>query len=74
MVWMGNATLRALDLWSVFVELFFINLLRGFVGKGLVMKRMRARARGRAARILKPFSHLSIIVHEKEDDGNGSKS
>ena len=45
-----------------------------FVGKGLVMKRMSARARGRAARILKPFSHLSIIVHEKEDDGNGSES
>ena len=44
------------------------------VNKGLVMKRMRARARGRAARVLKPFSHLSIIVHEKEDDGNGSKS
>jgi len=35
---------------------------------------MRARARGRAAKILKPFSHLSIIVHEKEDDGNGSES
>ena len=44
-----------------------------FVGKGLVMKRLRARARGRAARILKPFSHLSIIVHEKEDDNNGSE-
>ena len=45
-----------------------------FVGKGLVMKRLRARARGRAARILKPFSHLSIIVHEKEEDNNGSES
>ena len=45
-----------------------------FVGKGLVMKRLRARARGRAARVLKPFSHLSIIVHEKEDDKNGSES
>ena len=45
-----------------------------YVGKSIVMKRMRARARGRAAKILKPFSHLSIIVHEKEDDGNGSES
>ena len=45
-----------------------------FVGKGLVMKRLRARARGRAARILKPFSHLSIIVHEKEEENNGSES
>ena len=38
------------------------------------MKRLRARARGRAARILKPFSHLSIIVHEQEEDDNGSES
>ena len=35
------------------------------VGKGLVMKRFRARARGRGARILKPFSHLTIVVAEK---------
>ena len=37
------------------------------VGKGLVMKRFKARARGRGARILKPFSHLTIIVSEKEE-------
>jgi len=37
------------------------------VGKGLVMKRFRARARGRGARIVKPFSHLTIVVSEKED-------
>lgn len=36
-----------------------------YVGKGLVMKRFRARARGRGAKILKPFSHLTIIVSEK---------
>jgi large subunit ribosomal protein L22 len=38
-----------------------------YVGKGLVMKRFHARARGRGARILKPFSHLTIVVAEKED-------
>ena len=38
-----------------------------YVGKGLVMKRFRARARGRGARILKPFSHLTIVVAEKGD-------
>lgn len=32
------------------------------VGKNLVMKRIRARARGRAARILKPFSQLTIVL------------
>ena len=37
------------------------------VGKGLVMKRFRARARGRGARIMKPFSHLTIVVAEKGD-------
>ncbi|MBB3810806.1 50S ribosomal protein L22 [Pseudochelatococcus contaminans] len=35
-----------------------------FVGKGLVMKRFHARARGRGARIEKPFSHLTIVVRE----------
>ena len=35
------------------------------VGKGLVMKRFRARAKGRGARILKPFSHLTIVVGER---------
>ncbi len=37
-----------------------------FVGKGLVMKRMHARGRGRGARILKPFSNLTIVLTEKE--------
>ncbi len=32
------------------------------VGKNLVMKRIRARARGRAAPILKPFSQLTIVL------------
>ena len=38
-----------------------------YVGKNLVMKRFRARARGRAARILKPFSQLTIVVREVEE-------
>lgn len=37
-----------------------------YVGKSMVMKRFRARARGRGAKILKPFSHLTIVVKEKE--------
>ncbi|MDJ1157295.1 50S ribosomal protein L22 [Chelatococcus sp. SYSU_G07232] len=35
-----------------------------FVGKALVMKRFHARARGRGARIEKPFSNLTIVVRE----------
>ncbi len=38
------------------------------VGKALVMKRFRARARGRGARILKPFSNLTIIVKERQEN------
>ena len=44
-----------------------------FVGKGIVMKRFHARARGRGARILKPFSHLTIILSEEMEEKNGSK-
>jgi large subunit ribosomal protein L22 len=35
-----------------------------FVGKNLVMKRFAARARGRATRIEKPFSEITIVVRE----------
>ena len=38
------------------------------VGKSLVMKRIKPRARGRANRILKPFSRLRIVVKEVEED------
>ena len=38
-----------------------------YVGKSIVMKRMRPRARGRAARILKPFSKLTILLQEIEE-------
>jgi large subunit ribosomal protein L22 len=36
------------------------------VGKGLVMKRFHARGRGRSGKILKPFSHLTIVVRQVE--------
>ena len=36
------------------------------VGKALTMKRFHARGRGRASRIEKPFSHLTIVVREAE--------
>jgi large subunit ribosomal protein L22 len=37
------------------------------VGKALVMKRFMARARGRAAPIVKPFSRIRIVVREVEE-------
>ena len=44
-----------------------LSVKEAYVGKAIVMKRFKARARGRGARILKPFSHLTIIVAEKEE-------
>ena len=47
-----------------------------YCGKQIVMKRFRARAKGRAAPIMKPFSNVTIILTEKEKqkDSHGSKS
>ena len=44
-----------------------LKVKEAFVGKGLVMKRMHARGRGRGARVLKPFSNLTVIVAEREE-------
>ena len=51
-----------------------------YCGKQVVMKRFRARAKGRAAPILKPYSNLTIILKEmekqkeKQKEKHGSKS
>ena len=37
-----------------------------FVGKSIVLKRFRARAKGRASAIKKPYSNLTIILSEKK--------
>ena len=37
-----------------------------YCGKQIVMKRFRARAKGRASPIMKPYSNLTIILGEKE--------
>ncbi|MAC10784.1 MULTISPECIES: 50S ribosomal protein L22 [Novosphingopyxis] len=38
------------------------------VGKSIRMKRFRARARGRASQIIKPFSRIRIVVREQEEE------
>ena len=47
-----------------------------YCGKQVVMKRFRARAKGRAAEIMKPYSNLTIILTEqsKQSESHGSKS
>ena len=49
---------HALDIDKLYVD-------EAFVGKNMVMKRFRARARGRAAKILKPFSQITIVLKEQ---------
>ena len=41
---------------------------QAYVGKAMVMKRFHARARGRAGRVEKPFSNLTIIVREVREE------
>ena len=46
-----------------------------YVGKSIVMKRFRPRAKGRAAPILKPYSSVTIILsEEKKMESHGTKS
>ena len=46
-----------------------------YCGKQIVMKRFRARAKGRAAPILKPYSNVTIILSEQEKmESHGTKS
>ncbi len=46
-----------------------------YCGKQIVMKRFRARAKGRASAIMKPYSNLTIILSEKmKVEENGTKN
>tara|TARA_Y100001936_G_C15993463_1_gene623696 strand:+ start:796 stop:1188 length:393 start_codon:yes stop_codon:yes gene_type:complete len=47
-----------------------------YCGKQVIMKRFRARAKGRAAPIKKPYSNLTIVLTEKQkvEEKHGSKS
>ena len=48
-----------------------------YVGKSIVLKRFRARAKGRASAIKKPYTNLTIILSEninKKKDLHGTKS
>ena len=47
-----------------------------YCGKQVIMKRFRARAKGRASAIMKPYSNVTIILAEKskQKDSHGSKS
>jgi large subunit ribosomal protein L22 len=42
-----------------------------YCGKNLIMKRGRPRARGRFGKIVKPFSEITIVVRQVEEQSNG---
>jgi len=46
------------------VDTLFVS--KAFADKGVVMKRFRPRARGRASRILKRSSHVTVAVRTRE--------
>ena len=58
---------KQLDVDNLFVK-------EAYVGKSLVMKRFRARAKGRASGIKKPFSRITIVLGEKKKVKDGPKS
>lgn len=39
-----------------------------YVGKSITMKRFHVRGRGKSSRILRPFSHLTIVVREVQEE------
>ena len=48
-----------------------------YVGKSIVLKRFRARAKGRASGIKKPYTNLTIVLSEniqKKEESHGTKS
>tara|TARA_Y100001970_G_C14065070_1_gene766227 strand:+ start:481 stop:855 length:375 start_codon:yes stop_codon:yes gene_type:complete len=45
-----------------------------YVGKSIVMKRFRPRAKGRASPIKKPYSRITIVLEEKKEIKDGSKN
>jgi len=52
-------------------------ITEAYVGKSIVLKRFRPRAKGRASGIKKPYSNITIILSEKEnkkEDVHGTKS
>ena len=57
---------KQLDIDNLYVK-------EAYVGKSLIMKRFRPRAKGRASSILKPFSKLTIILEERINKNKENK-
>ena len=60
-----SAIANAENIHQLDVDRLFIK--EASVGKAITMRRFRPRARGRTGRIRKPFSHLTVIVSERQE-------
>ena len=49
------------------LDIDYLFVKEAFVGKSLSIKRFRPRAKGRASKIIKPFSKLTIILEERRN-------
>ena len=49
------------------LDIDYLYVKEAYVGKSLSMKRFRPRAKGRASKIIKPFSKLTIILEERRN-------
>ena len=59
----SSAVANAENNYQYDIDKLFIK--EAFCGKQIIMKRFRARAKGRASPILKPYSNVTIILYEK---------
>ena len=71
---LASAIANAENNYQYDIDKLFIK--EAYCGKQIIMKRFRARAKGRAAEIMKPYSNLTIILTEQEKklEGHGTKS
>ena len=59
-----SATVNAENNYQYDIDSFYIK--EAYVGKSIVMRRFRPRAKGRASAIKKPFSRITIVLGEKK--------
>ena len=55
------------------LDIDYLFIKEAYVGKSLSMKRFRPRAKGRASKIIKPFSKLTIILEERKKASKENK-
>ena len=68
----ANSKVKAENAGETFNEVDLL-VLEAYVDEGPTMKRIRPRAQGRAGRILKRTSHITIVVGTKEDKKKGDR-